>query len=107
MPTRMAPHNRPTPTRPGGPIQSLSMAYFTKNPIPKTRTAMPILLTRFSPMNFSRSGWRSKNPCAGVGVITGCDGEVTGSIGEVTASIEEVACRTGEGADCDEGATFG
>ena len=65
MPTRMPPQRRPMPTRPTGPIQSLSMAYFTKNPMARTSTPMPILLTRFSPMNFSRSGCLSKKPGGG------------------------------------------
>src|SRR4051812_3702944 len=32
------------------------MAYFTKKAIPNTNTVIPILFTRFSPMNLSRSG---------------------------------------------------
>jgi hypothetical protein len=42
-------------TRPASFIQFLSIAYFTKNEIPNTNTAIPILFARFSPMNFSRS----------------------------------------------------
>ena len=48
------------PTLPTGPTQLLSMAYLTKKPIASTKMAIPILLTRFSPINFSRSGLRSK-----------------------------------------------
>src|SRR5580658_7297235 len=43
------------PARPTGPIQSLSIAYLTKKPMARTRIAIPILLIRFSPMNFSQS----------------------------------------------------
>ena len=40
-------------------IQSLSIANFTKKLIPKTRIKTPILLIKFSPINFSKSGFFS------------------------------------------------
>ena len=87
MAIRMPPQITPTPTRPAGPIQSLSMAYLTKNPMASTRIAIPILLTRFSPINFSRSGCRSKNPGSGAGFC----------VSPCVAPDATSGCRTGGG----------
>lgn len=63
-PIMRAPHKIPIPTRAGSLIQFLSIAYFTKKLIPSTRIRIPILLIRFSPMNFSISGFFSLNVCS-------------------------------------------
>tara|TARA_R110002072_G_scaffold36330_2_gene107128 strand:+ start:319 stop:600 length:282 start_codon:yes stop_codon:yes gene_type:complete len=53
------PHKTPIPTLAGSLIQSLSIAYFTKKLIPKTSIKTPTLLIKFSPINFSKSGFFS------------------------------------------------
>jgi hypothetical protein len=51
----MTPNNIPMPTLAILLIQSLSIANFTKKVMTMTKLAVPILLTKFSPTNFSKS----------------------------------------------------
>ena len=54
-PTRPNPKIYAIIMRVNGLTRLLSIAYFAPIPTPKTSTTIPILLIRFSPMNFSRS----------------------------------------------------
>ncbi len=55
-PNNKTPLRMPIANRPISFIQSLSIANFTKKLIPKTSITIPILLIKFSPINFSKSG---------------------------------------------------
>src|SRR5262249_8202980 len=59
--SRHAPIKTPMATRPAGPIQLLSKAYFKKNETPKSSARMPMRLNQRAPMVVSRSSCSA--PC--------------------------------------------
>src|SRR5436190_15766111 len=96
--TSTPPATRPINVRPVSLIRPLPMAYCMSNPMPITSTAIPILLIRFSPMNFSRSGWRSKNEGRGGGGGVRSGGGCATNGGGVLAAV--TGARTTVGAGC-------
>ena len=78
-------------TLPTGPIQLLSIAYFTKMPMAITKMAIPILLIKFSPMNFSKSGFFSKKLCLRSTMVVGFAKVVVVALGAVNAAIDSTS----------------